>query len=253
MSELAVYSVTVHHLAPDAKAAGPEFADFELSDVTPKKLRGLLEQLSEIAPAVQPPASPEMRIASRDDRFLVQVKDGRIRFSSWSIRAGGCDLTPAQILAAITGNEEVAAERDRSESASRQPRAWLKIGLILLAIAGSNCVTAWMILRPAPNPFLPAYTLLPPEPAARLLAATAGYYETGTAEGDRALKIAPEGKIRWVQFGPGGSVEEESELSAQAAQAAGQPALFTSAGALIEIKDVVTLVYYGDTYRRRSP
>lgn len=253
MNGLAAFSVTVHHLAPDAKKAGVEFPDVELANVTPARLRGLLDELAKLAPRIQFPVTPEMRIVAAERRFLVQVKEGHIRFSSWSVRAGGCDLTPAQILAAITGSdEEPAAIAPTGITAGGRSR-WAKIGFIAMAILGSNAVTTWMLLRPTPNPFLPEYTLLASEPAERLLAGVAGEYRTGANEGDRGLKIMRDGRLHWVKFGPRATIVEESDLSAQAVRSNGQPALLTSADALIEIKDSVTLIFYGDTYRRTAP
>lgn len=252
----ATFNVTLHHLAGDAKRADASLPDTELMGITSKQLGALLAALAKLAPTVAYPTAPELRIAAAEGRFLVQVKEGRIRFTSWALRTGGSELTPAQILAAITGDDVVdAAEFSDGGSSGggrkRRPRAAV-IALLALVIVGSNAMTAWTLTRPAPD-LLPPYRLLEPEPAQRLLAEVAGTYETGGAEGDRRLVIARDGAVQWAKFGAGRALEEETALTTQGAQSDGQPALLTSARALIEIKDPLTLVYYGDTYRRKTP
>ncbi|MDO8631376.1 MAG: hypothetical protein Q7R41_12880, partial [Phycisphaerales bacterium] len=111
MSELPpTFSVVLRHLSPDARQAGVEQAEVQLTDVSLWQLRELLNALTELAPKVAYPAVPEMRITATGQQFLVQVRDRRVRFSSWSIRTGGSDLTPAQILAAIAGTDETMDE-----------------------------------------------------------------------------------------------------------------------------------------------
>lgn len=255
MSDASIFAVTLHHLAPDVARAAKDLPDVELSDVTPDKLRKLLEALSALAPKVEYPAAPEMRIAAAEGRFLVQVKEGKVRFTSWSLRTGGSDLTPAQILAAITGEplDERAGTGAAGGSGGKRISRVAKVALLAAVILGSNSVTAWMMMRPPPELLLPPYRLLDPEPAQRLFERVAGTYETGTTEGDRRLTIARDGVVHWGKFGTDGTLIEDTLFTAKAAESKGQPALFTTGHALIEIKDPVTVVFYGDTFRRKTP
>src|SRR4051812_7939152 len=98
MSNATTLVVTVHHLAPDLKSAGPNFPDVEHKDVTPQRLRGWLELLTKLAPNVEYPAAPELRIVGPRGRFLVQVRAGQVRLTSWSTNEGGADLTPDRVL-----------------------------------------------------------------------------------------------------------------------------------------------------------
>jgi len=254
MSDL--FTVTRHHLAPDLASAGAQHPDVEQTGVTPERLRAWLEALIRLAPTVEYPVTPELRIAGPHGRFLVQAKNGQVRVTSWTSNAGGSDLTPDRILALIMGTDEAeaAAIAVASVGSGTSRRRGLKIALIVLAIVGTNGATAWMLTRPPPRlpaSILPEYTIATPERAGRILGQFAGDYETGSAAGDRGLTVRPDGTLRWVQFGPDRSIVEETALTAQAAESGGRPVLVADNFGLIESADAITLVYFGDTYRRK--
>ncbi len=245
------FSVTLHHFAPDGARAAADLPDVELPAVSAEQLRALLRGLAQLAPTIQYPAAPELRIAAADGRFLVQVKDGRIRFTSWSLRAGGSELTPEEIFRAITGEElNDFGPGGARETKSRLPKG-VKIALLALAILGTNAITAWVLTRP-PADALPEYRRLDPEPAQRMWAEVAGTYETGAEEGDRRLTIKTGGDVNWSKYAADLTLDEQTTLKAEAVLLAGRPALLTSTRAPIEVKDALTVIFYGDTYRRTT-
>lgn len=260
MNAAAQFTVTLHHLAPDARRAGAEFADLNLANVAPEKLRTLLEALAALAPTTQFPAEPELRIVGPHGRFVVQVRNGQVRVTSWTTQEAGSGLTPNRILAMIMGTE-AADESDGPASGAmgaavgQLSRRW-KIAVLAIAVAGTNGVTAWLLTRPpAPPPpeLLPEYRVVAPEQAARLLANFAGDFETGGNPGDRRLTIRRDGTLRWVRLGPNQTMEEDLNLTSQAAESRGRPVLVASNYGMIEMKDPITIVYFGDTYRRKMP
>ena len=250
MTTAPVFTITLHHLSPEAKAAGLQYPDVELASVTAEKLHVLIDAMAALVGRDNGGATPELRITAPHGRFTVQVAGGQLRFNSWKTRVGGFDLTAGQIFAIVAGIED---DGSGSAAASEGRSRWLKLTLLVILIVVSNAVTVWMLTRPPPNPFLPDYKLLAPEPANRLLSDVAGNYQTGTREGARGLKIMADGRIHWIKFGLKGAIVEESDLTAKAAASAGRPALFTNGDALVEIVDASTLKFYGDTYRRKLP
>ena len=120
------------------------------------------------------------------------------------------------------------------------------VSLIIL----TNVVTAWWMTRPPDLPFLPEFTVLAPEQAERLFADAAGDYRTGTSEGDRALAITRDAKVRWVKFGPKQSIVETADLKVRAVQSRGQRALLADEQALITVPDPATVIFYNENYRR---
>jgi len=251
-----MFTVTLHHLSADAKRVGVEYPDREQSHVTEQQLRELITAFAAVGARDHQPATPELRIAAANGRFVVQAVDGRLRFNSWTIRVGGADLTPDEIFAIVTGTDDPAEGAKAAESFRRenQRSSRRRLALIAALIVGTNSLTAWMLLRPPPpNPFLPEYRLLAGGPAERLLNDVAGEYQTGVGEGHRGMVIKPDGRVHWIRFGPKGETVEETDLTAKAAQSQGRPALFTSDDALIEFLDGTLMVFHGNTYRRKAP
>jgi hypothetical protein len=257
MSNATTLAVTRHHLAPDLKSAGANFPDVEQQGVTPQRLRGWLESLVKLAPKVEYPAVPELRIVGPRGRFLVQAKGGQVRLTSWSTNEGGSDLTPDRILSLVlgTGQEETAAFAVDITAAVKPRAHWTKLALLAVVVLATNGVTAWMLMKPAPRlplSLLPEYTVVGDEPAQRIFRDYAGEYEMGGAEGDRALTIRPDGTLRWVTFGPNRAIAEETALTAQAAQSRGQPVMIAENLGLIERKDPITITYFNDRYARKT-
>lgn len=256
-AEEILFEVTLHHLASDAGIAGADFSDTELTGMRVPELRKMLQAVAILAPTVQYPVLPELRITSPHGRFLVQVRDGRIRFSSWALRSGAAELTPDQIVAAITG---VETEKDSGSSmdahtllralAPAGRSKWVTVGMLAAAIVVTNAATVWLVTRPEPD-LLPEYALMEGPPAQRLLADVAGSFETGGEAGDRALSILADGSVRWTLLGPNRQVAEETLLGAQPARSRGMPVLVTSNRGMIEVKDPMTVIFYRDTYRRK--
>jgi hypothetical protein len=246
------YAVTLHHLASDVTWASATAPDVELKNLSAAKLRMLIESLATLAPAVQYPAAPEIRITAPGGRFLVQVKDAKVKFTSWALRAGGTELTPQQMIAAITGEplDERGMVAGGSTSKSRLPKG-VKVALLAVVIVGSNAVTAWVATKP-PMTLLPPYRLMDEAPAQRLLTTVAGDYETGKEPGDRALSIKKNGAVRWTKLGPDRAIEEDETFATKPVQVGpnATPGLLADK-AVIEVKDPITVVFYGDTYRRK--
>jgi hypothetical protein len=248
-----MFTVTLHHLAPGAKKAGAAYPDTEVPEVTEKKLRQLVRALASLAPAEHGAASPELRVVSAHGHFIVQISQGRLRINSWTMCLGGSDLTPDQIFNLITGAEAVAGAAAEVDSARSRGSRMKLIALLAAVVLGTNAVTAWMLLRTPPNPFLPEFTPLAKEAAARLLDGVAGEYQSGTAAGNRALVIAVTGRARWRTFGPNQTVAEESDVVLQPVHSRGKSALLADGQALVEIADAASIVFYNETYRRKAP
>jgi len=254
MSAGGEFHVSLHHLAPDATRADAKLPDVEFARLSAKKLGALLEAFATLAPQVRYPAAPSLRVRGEHGDFLVQVNAGQVRVTSWSTQANTENLTPDRILALIMGADVADGRGARADGIfGRLPRAG-KIAVLAVAIVGSNILTAWFVTRPPPRlpvAVLPEYRPLEPEPGQRALADYAGDYETGRAPGDRQLMIAKDGTLRWRQLGPDGKIADDVALAAQPAQSHGRAVLVASNQGMIELKDPVTLVYFGDTYRRK--
>jgi hypothetical protein len=261
------YSITLHHLSPDAKAAGLAYPDEHLLAVSIGQLRELLYSLSEVAArqTIYEPSSPEIRIKTDRDVFVVRTRYRRLCFIGWEAMLRGEDHSVVYILAAVTGNTEqgkVAPKVERPAPSYRThstpsmdsgglPR-WAKVAVMTVLIIGFNATALWLLLRPPPN-LAPKFTLLPDFESRALLTKVSGEYATGGHEGDRRLVIESDGTLRFAKFGPKKAMLEESTKTARGGLAEGHAALITSDPDVLSIKDADTVVLYGTTYRRRSP
>ena len=245
-----LYNLSLKHLSRDGKQAGAELPTAELSHITAKQFCAVLEAIAGVAPSVAFPAEPELRVTTLDGNFVVKVKGGKLQLVSWSSKHKGGEYSAARIFAIITGEEAIEAARAQAAGGGS---GWLQgkaaMVMFIVAIIVVNSFTIWFVTRPK-RTLLPKYTLLPAEPAARLLADVAGAYETGASTGDRRIEIDKTGAVQRYKFGPERAPTVKQNFTVQAADAQGKPALLTSRKALITIKDPLTVVLYGDKYQR---
>lgn len=258
------YSITLHHLSPDAKAAGLAYPDEHLLAVSIGQLRELLYSLSEVAArqTIYEPSNPEIRIKTDRDVFIVRTRYRRLCFIGWEPMLRGEDHSVVYILSAITGSTEHGRTLPKVDrpAPSYRPQSTpstdgggmsrgTKITIMAILIIGLNATAVWMLMRPPKN-FAPPFTLLPDFESRALLNKVAGEYVTGNHEGDRRVVIDAEGTLKLSKFGPRKTVIEETVKAARGGLAEGRAALVTNDPDVIAIKDADTVVIYGSTYRR---
>lgn len=261
------YSVTLHHLAPGATAAGLNFPDEQLASVSPAQLRDLLYALSEVASrlTIYEPSTPEIRVKTDRDVFVIRTRYRQLCFVGWETTLRGEEHSVPYIITTISGGAAevqrmtpAKVERaafvspvadDKAATASNSRRT--KIAIMAVLILGFNAATAWMLLRPAPS-LTPSYELMVETDSRTLLIKSAGDYHTGKEPGDRRLTINPDGMLRFAKYGPAQSLLEPRDRPANGATVAGKPVLITSGKnpVIVEIRDPDTVVCSGTTYRR---
>jgi len=264
-----LYSVTLHHLSPDAKVAGLGYPDEHLVNLSVARIRELLAALAGVAAdqTIYEPSSPEIRIKTDRDVFVIRTRYRRLCLVGWESMLRGENHSIAYILTVITGSEEhvkTAPKPERGRSVSPFgsgnstppiPRGgippWAKILAMAVLTIGFTGAGVWMLMRPAPS-LAPKFTLLPEFESRALLTKVAGEYETGGKPGDRRLVIEADGTLRLAKFGPQRAILEESIRNARGGLAEGRAALITNDPYVLSIKDADTLVLYGNTYRRRN-
>lgn len=263
------YSVSLHHLAPGAVAAGLAYPDEQLTAVPLTQLREMLYALSEVASrlTIYEPSAPEIRIKTDRESFVVRTRYRRLCFVGYEAALRGEDHSVAYILTTITGTTETAkapetrTERFSAGSAAtaeeapaetgRVPR-WVKIAVMSIIIIGCNGTAAWLLLRP-PTTLAPKFTLMTPSESVNLIARVAGEYRTGSQEGDRRIIIDTTGTARIAKFGPNQTPTQPLNKPIRGAIVDGKPALVTQDPASITLTDADTIVYFGNTYKRHNP
>lgn len=260
-----VYSVTLHHLAPGAAAAGLGYADEQMSTVTIAQLREMLHALNEVASrlTIYEPSTPEIRIKTDREVYVVRTRYRRLCFVGREALLRGEEHTIDFILGTITGVTEpevkAATPRAFDRPTTAHPvslhlpsggfPAWAKIALMVVVSAGCLVGGMFMMLRPARS-LAPKFSLMPAAESISLLSRVAGEYQTGTLEGDRRLIIGPDGTLRIAKYGAAQAIAEETIRTARGATKDGQPALATSDPYVMMIKDAENVVLYGQNYKR---
>lgn len=261
------YSVTLHHLAPGATAAGLQFPDEQMPSVTPAQLREMLNALSVVAAGltIYEPSNPEIRIKTDRDVFVVRTRYRQLCLVGWETSLRGEEHSVPYILTTVAGGAAevsrfVPAKVERVPSAppsgdAKAPGAGgsrrTKLAIMAVLILGFNAATAWMLFKPVPT-LTPGYTLMGDTESRTVLIKAAGDYSTGMQPGDRHLKIAPDGTLTFSKYAAAQALVEPRVRPASGAIVSGQPALVTSDKnpAVVEIKDADTVVCTNTTYRR---
>lgn len=246
----ALYNVALKHLARDGKSAGADLPAAQLSHISAKQLRAVIEAVGALAPTVIPPAEPELNIVTPEGKFVVRAKGGALHLVTWSSQHKSGEYSAARIFSIITGegSDEATGQRGFSGGSGGTGSKGMLI-LLAVAILAVNGFTVWFVTRPKKT-LLPKYTVLPSGPAERVLTDVAGAYETGSAPGDRRIEIGKTGQVQRYKFGAERVLTNKQTFTVMPAEAAGKPALLTSKKSLITVNDSLTVVLYGDSYRR---
>lgn len=258
------YSVTLHHLAPGATAAGLQYPDEQLANVSVDRLRELLLALELVAAGltIYEPSTPELRIRNEREVFVVRTRYRQLCLVGRESLLRGEPHSIPYIVGVITGVAtepatplEPVRTYERPPSASpiapegAPPKPWLKIAVLLTLIAACLGTGVWLLLRPA-RTVAPKFAPLPPAESTALLGRLAGEYRTGTGEGDRRILLLADGTLRLAKYGPAQAIAEEIVRTARGASQNGQTALATPDPYLILVRDPDTLVLYGQAYKR---
>ena len=262
----AIYSVTLHHLAPGAKAAGLGYADEQLSTVTPVQLVELLHALEDAASklTIYEPSNPEIRIKTEREVHIVRTRYRRLCFVGREAVLRGEAHSVMYIMATVSGEAEpaiaAAALRPTERPSSAHPLAsrssgfpdWAKAAVLL--VLSLSCIGGgiWMLVKPK-NTLTPKFSYMSANDSSTLLNKASGEYRTGVQEGDRRLIIGSDGTLRIAKYGPAQAIAEEVIRTARGALASGKPALATSDPYLMVIKDNDSVLLYGQTYKRVTP
>ena len=161
------YSVTLHHLAPGAKAAGLGYADEQMPTVSAVQLVELLHALSDVAAklTIYEPSSPEIRIKTDREVYIVRTRYRQLCFVGREAVLRGESHSVAFIMAAVSGLSEpviVPTVRPSERPSSAHPlnsrsgpgprgsgTDWVKVVLLIVLSVGCIGGGLWMLVKPA--------------------------------------------------------------------------------------------------------
>jgi len=266
---VSTFSVTLHHLAPGAKAAGVGYPDEQIPAVTPAQLAELLQALSDVAQTftIYEPSSPEIRVKTDREVYVIRTRYRRLCLVGREALLRGEEHSIPYIVATVTGLAEPVLAPSVSTRTPDRPAAamtgtfrptvpssgipdWVKVAVLLVLSLGCIGGGVWMMVRPAPS-LAPKFSLMTSAESSTLLGRIAGEYRTGTQEGDRRLVIGADGTLRIAKYGPAQAIAEEVVRTARGALQDGRPALATNDPYVMLVQDNA-VVLYGQTYRRAA-
>jgi hypothetical protein len=263
------YSVTLHHLAPGATAAGLNYPDEQLANVTVDQLRELLLALESLAAklTIYEPSSPEIRIKTDREVYVVRTRYRQLCFVGRESLLRGEPHSIPFIVSTVTGvaAEPVQALQPAARSYDRPPTASpsgseggagskpaLKIAIMLVLIVACLGTGIWMLVKPARG-VGHKFNNMGSSESQTLLTRLAGEYRTGTGEGDRRLILGADGTLRLAKYGPGRAIAEEVIRTGRGALQEGKPVIVTTDPYVILVRDPDGLVLYGQVYKRVAP
>ena len=137
-------------------------------------------------------------------------------------------------------------------SGGRRPPRLVAAALLLAGAAGlSAYTTCRAVRRESVEPPVPALTALTDATeATNRRREFAGIFATGEKPGDRTLTILAEGRVDYAELGAKAPVTIDSDTYGLRRRGR-HFSLVTGRGGVIDTVNLDTLVYWGDTYRRR--
>jgi hypothetical protein len=144
-----------------------------------------------------------------------------------------------------------APETSDAQGCPRLGRRAANVGLL----AGAIALAAFTAYRTSRVPSVVSPPPVPTAPVAANEAANrrqefAGTFATGNRPGDRILTLEAGGRVEYAEIGAAGTVTREADAF-QVGKRGKRFALATKRTGVIEVVDLDTLTYWGDTYRRR--
>lgn len=243
--------VTLKDLSSDARAI--HAGTHELGECDPATLLALLDNLRDFAGplAAAGEAEPEIIITNATGKFL--VRSGARKLFLYNARDSSepyAELSAADIVAQLTTPTPSAPPPDVSivtaaKSANRTAAfVILFIGILL------NGYTLYSVFYTERVNQRPPVTLLTDEAEIQGYARRlAGTYQTGDAPGDRAIIIADDGTVRFIEFGTRNR-RAESMDTYEIGRHEGKICFSTAANGVVDVGNIDVLVYYRDSYRR---
>lgn len=244
--------LTLHNLTPDASAL--QAGTHELGKCDSATLQALLEnfrRLSATEVAASDETEPVIVIATPTGKFLVRTGSQKLfLYNARDSNEPYAELTAEAIVAQLAAPSAPLLSEDaglvtEAKSANRTAAfAILIVGLIL------NGYTLYSVFYTERVNQPPAVTLLTDLAEIQNYARRfSGMFQTGDSPGDRAIIIAPDGTLRFIEFLTRNRRAETIDTY-QVGRHEGKVCFTTASNGVIAISSSDALLYYRDTYRR---
>jgi hypothetical protein len=252
-----MYRVTTNHLSADAAHADPGVASIGLGEIPAAELQVLLERFRQLDVIENHESDPYIEITSRQGKFHVRAGRGKLYlYNARDTIEPYAELTPAEIIGQLDRDLSLESPLITAEgsTAPARPRSTAQRSIAIAILAAGLLVNAYTVYSVSYTESVkqkPDVTLLTDakEIAARTTELV-GSYATGDRPGDRLITIRAEGRVEFSEVGRAGRFTDSADTY-RVGRHKGKTCLLTGDNDVIEVRNLETLEYFRDRYRRR--
>ncbi len=246
-----MFKVTTINLSADGRSLLPGAGSHELGPCDAPALAALLENLRLTDQLAGQDAEPEVVIMTGVGRFVVRT--GHQKLFLYNARAAHepyAELSAAGIVQTLSAAATAPQPGEIITPSPAKTTNRLVALAILCAGLSLNGYTLYAVFYTDSVNQQPPVTLLTDSAEVqRLTNSFIGTFQTGDNPGDRAIVLAADGSIRFVEF-TNGERRYETKDTYRLGRHAGNLCFTTDVNGLVEVSNRDALVYYRDIYRR---
>ncbi len=254
-----MYRVSTVNLSADATQADVAFGTAELGELPPGDVIALLERFRGLDVIQNQEVDPHVVLIGRSGKFHVRTGQGKLfLYNARATIEPYAELTAPEIIAQLERDNVTVApfahpgDTDSPGSARTRPAAHHGIAAaILVAGLSLNGYTLYSAFYTEKVNERPAVTLVvdAAEASARQRE-IAGTYATGDRPGDRVIIVKPDGHVEFSEIAAKGLIAESRDTY-RLGRRNTKLCLVTPTSGVVDLLNLETLTYYGDTYRRK--
>jgi hypothetical protein len=251
--------VCTYNLSEDFKDASTEYGQRELGEVTLDDVQAVLEWFLLLDPVRNMEAEPYVSIEGEQNKVTVRLSGGKLFMTqARASEQGSMVVEIPDVLKAISAHADFThftTAEGQQILEPRRPTSTLNQGIGLtmlllgLALNGYTVYSALFIDSVHKDPSM---TLISdPDQLDERRRLLAGSYATGNEAGDRMITLFPNGKLEIQEYGNKGRIRRQLTKEYLPGTSEGRLLLRLKPHGSIEVVNRDTLLFYGDTYRRK--
>jgi len=251
--------VCTYNLSEDFKDASTEYGLRELGDLTNDDVQAVLEWFLLIDPVCNMEAEPYVSIEGGGGKVTVRLSSGHLFMTqARASDQGGLVVEIPDVLKVVEGPSELEVPHagevphpvEQRKSSSRLNQGiGLTMLLLGLVLNGYTVFSAFFIDSIHRDP--PLTLISDPDQLDERRRLLAGTYTTGNEPGDRSITLYPDGRLNLQEYGNKGRIRRQISKDYLPGISEGRVLLRLKPHGYIEVVNRDTLLFFGDTYRRK--
>jgi len=251
--------VCTYNLSEDFKDASTEYGLRELGDLTNDDVQAVLEWFLLLDPVCNMEAEPYISIEGGGSKVTVRLSSGHLFMTqARASEQGSMVVEISDVLKAVGASPEFVLSHasegphpiEHRKSSSRLNQGiGLTMLLLGLVLNGYTVFSAFYIDSVHRDP--PLTLISDPDQLDERRKLLAGTYTTGSEPGDRSIILYPDGRVSIQEYGSKGRIRRQIFKEYLPGNSEGRVLLRLKPHGYIEVANRDTLVFFGDTYRRK--